>query len=714
MASPGRRMPGKASVISFGRLEMKIRNIVKSVSLVLTTSIVLGIAGTTRYVSAAGISLSGSSTVQKYGVIEGNWDDSSAMLTLKGRANTDDPYKPIESINVKLNNSTGIEGSLKYSVYVESKGWQEYKTEGNDAGMINKALRIEALKMELTGDLASKYTVEYAVQIEKDGSAQNFVSDGAVAGSVGGPKKIEEIKIRIVPAGQGTTTNVNYRVHRDSSGWDTKWSSNGDVSGAAGKAKQIDSIELNLTGNQYKGGITYRAKTQKTVWEKKWSSNGATSGTSGKRIDAVAIKLTGEVADHYDVYYRVCVQSVGWLGWSKNGESNGTSNLTYKLEALQVVLVAKGGAAPGDLGGINSIDDITDINPKTPLLPGSGLFRMGDNATVSYAVRTADGWSSIVSDGTVLDVSKQITGIAVGVNIPKVSLEMSVDLPDFGEPEYDENDSYDVPYSLRIITANKRIESIGMQIGTWISYGDENEEAYGEFDNCGYTIFYRVKTSGSGWMAWTSYSDYSDEEDYPYYCGTDEVGQSISAIQIIVLPNGQKPANDLGEVTSANSRSLLTMNDFPAPYLVTTNNKFAKWCLKTFPKKYSDPYNGVFRQSKSWKYVYGGSSKKGCDCSGFVVYVMRKYFHKRVYHGMYKLSHKIGKNISYSNMKPGDWLCDWSYHHGWVSFYVGKDNYGHEVVLTGYTDGTKTVTPTLEYWDIKAWLSEPKHSLRRK
>ena len=113
MASPGRRMPGKASVISFGRLEMKIRNTEKSVSLVLTTSIVLGIAGTTRYVSAAGISLSGSSTVQKYGVIDGAWDDSSAMLTLKGRANTDDLYKPIESINVKLNNSTGMISRLK-------------------------------------------------------------------------------------------------------------------------------------------------------------------------------------------------------------------------------------------------------------------------------------------------------------------------------------------------------------------------------------------------------------------------------------------------------------------------------------------------------------------------------------------------------------------------------------------------------------------------
>ena len=62
---------------------MKIKNFAKAVALVLTTSIVLGIAGTTRYVAAAtGITLSGSSTVQRYGVIDGVWDDSSAQRSL--------------------------------------------------------------------------------------------------------------------------------------------------------------------------------------------------------------------------------------------------------------------------------------------------------------------------------------------------------------------------------------------------------------------------------------------------------------------------------------------------------------------------------------------------------------------------------------------------------------------------------------------------------
>ena len=115
---------------------MRFKDFAKAVSLVLTTSIVLGVAGTARYVAAAGFKMSGSSTVQDYGVIDGDWDDSSATLTLKGRASKEDPYKPIEAINVNISNSTGYEGSLKYSVYVQSKGWQEFSIQLTNSNQI--------------------------------------------------------------------------------------------------------------------------------------------------------------------------------------------------------------------------------------------------------------------------------------------------------------------------------------------------------------------------------------------------------------------------------------------------------------------------------------------------------------------------------------------------------------------------------------------------
>jgi uncharacterized protein YjdB len=77
--------------------------------------------------------------------------------------------------------------------------------------------------------------------------------------------------------------------------------------------------------------------------------NGAVSGTTGKakRLEAIEIKLSGDAATRYDIYYRVHSQTYGWMGWAKNGEPAGTEGLAKRLEAIEIKLVPKGGAAPG-------------------------------------------------------------------------------------------------------------------------------------------------------------------------------------------------------------------------------------------------------------------------------------------------------------------------------------------------------------------------------
>ena len=74
------------------------------------------------------------------------------------------------------------------------------------------------------------------------------------------------------------------------------------------------------------------------------------SGTSGeaKRLEAIRIALTGEMAEHYDIYYRVHAQSFGWLNWAKNGEPSGNAGLAKRLEGIQIVLVPKGSGAPAN------------------------------------------------------------------------------------------------------------------------------------------------------------------------------------------------------------------------------------------------------------------------------------------------------------------------------------------------------------------------------
>lgn len=86
-------------------------------------------------------------------------------------------------------------------------------------------------------------------------------------------------------------------------------------------------------------------------------ADGALAGTTGRalNVEAINMSLTGEMANQYDIYYRVHAQNYGWLGWAKNGQNAGTSGQNLHLEALQIVLVKKGQSAPGNnYGGIIS------------------------------------------------------------------------------------------------------------------------------------------------------------------------------------------------------------------------------------------------------------------------------------------------------------------------------------------------------------------------
>ena len=62
-------------------------------------------------------------------------------------------------------------------------------------------------------------------------------------------------------------------------------------------------------------------------WEKKANNTAAGILNGGKRMEAIKLHLTGELAEKYDIYYRVHTQTFGWLDWAKNGEPSGTKKI---------------------------------------------------------------------------------------------------------------------------------------------------------------------------------------------------------------------------------------------------------------------------------------------------------------------------------------------------------------------------------------------------
>lgn len=143
---------------------------------------------------------------------------------------------------------------------------------------------------------------------------------------------------------------LGYQGHVQNIGWQP-WVTGGKTAGTTGRSLRVEALRFRLNKPAYSGGITASAHVQNIGWMAPVATGGMV-GTSGRslRVEAFTIKLTGEMAKHYDIYYRTHAQNFGWLGWAKNGGQSGTAGYSYRLEAVDVRLVAKGDPGPAGTG----------------------------------------------------------------------------------------------------------------------------------------------------------------------------------------------------------------------------------------------------------------------------------------------------------------------------------------------------------------------------
>ena len=78
---------------------------------------------------------------------------------------------------------------------------------------MNRSLRMEAVRIKLTGSNANKYDIYYRVHVEGKGW-MNWVKNGAIAGTTGESKRIEAIQIQLSDKNSRNNPN-NYNRTRD-------------------------------------------------------------------------------------------------------------------------------------------------------------------------------------------------------------------------------------------------------------------------------------------------------------------------------------------------------------------------------------------------------------------------------------------------------------------------------------------------------------------
>lgn len=321
----------------------------------------LGVADAQGIVEYYGLSLKTESDIESELKIQVHVQDIGWMswTSEKEQVGTTGKALPIEAIKIKLGDSIP-EGDIEYRVHVRNIGWMDWVKNGEIAGTTGRALSIEAIQIRLTGEVAESYGLVYSAHVSDFGWLDS-VNTGECAGSEGYAKSVECLTIEIKPlteivesTGCGFVKKcdsavLKYSGHVENIG-DVKAVTNGSVLGTTGRALQMEglNIMLNTESLGIDGGVEYRAHVQDYGWMD-WVTSGQFVGTKGeyKQIEALQIKLTGKIAEQYDIYYRCHVENIGWMGWTKNGEMAGTSKYAYQVEAIQILIQPKKVSAPG-------------------------------------------------------------------------------------------------------------------------------------------------------------------------------------------------------------------------------------------------------------------------------------------------------------------------------------------------------------------------------
>ena len=421
------------------------------------------------------------------------WNSDGAVAGTTGRS------LRVEALSAKLD-LEGTTGGIRYTTHVQYRGWQTWSTDGATSGTTGKSLRVEAVRFELTGDVAEVYDIYYRVHVQNTGWT-TWVKNGAIAGTTGRSLRLEALQVVLVAKGaaapegttadaatSGTTTaSIWYRGHVQNIGWQG-WSADGALSGTRDMGLRLEGIQAKLEGVE--GSVSYGACVRSSWID---AADGEMAGTTGRSlpISAVRYSLSGEASELFDIYYHVYIPSYGWLGWAKNGEAAGTGD-NKQVEAVEIVLVAKGGGAPGS----------TDYPYITA-------------PTLSYRSHVQNygwqGWSAggAASGTTGRSLRVEALQMRLAGEMPG-SISYQVHIQNTGWASWASNGA-----TAGTTGKSLRIEAMKVQLsGDAATY---------------YDVWYRVHVENVGWMGWAKNGAIA---------GTTSASLRVEAYQVMILPKG--------------------------------------------------------------------------------------------------------------------------------------------------------------------------------
>lgn len=235
------------------------------------------------------------------------------------------------------------------------------------------------------------------------------------------PAAIEEAPVAPAATDEQPAPGLSVEAHVADIGWMAPVEG-GATAGTTGRNLSLEALRVALTGIEDGSTVELRAHVSNIGWQD-WTTDMA--GTTGKAlgIEALQLRLTGPASEQYDLWYRVHVADLGWLGWTSNGQEAGTTGRALACQAIEVVLLPKGSAAPGDeadsflpnlkettFAQVGETTTFTAMPAWSERLAAAGADTMRLVATVSYRgvetrrVETSCALSELPEGGLSLDV----------------------------------------------------------------------------------------------------------------------------------------------------------------------------------------------------------------------------------------------------------------------------------------------------------------------
>lgn len=357
--------------------------------------------------------------------------------------------------------------------------------------------------------------------------------------------------------------SVTYEVHRQTYGWQNPVA-NGETAGTTGEYKRLEGIYIGLQDIGLEGSVEYRTHVQSYGWLD-WVSEGSMSGTEGqaKRLEAIQIRLTGELAEYYDVYYQVHAQTYGWMDWVKNGESAGTEGQYKRLEAIRIKLVRNGNPAPVNTEKPDPEDTSTNVN---------------------YQVHVQTyGWQGVVSNGALAGTvgsAKRLEGIKINVNSNLTGeIQYKTHVQTYGWTDWKSNGVMSGTEG-----EAKRLEAVQIKLTGGLA--------------ATYDVYYRVHSQTYGWLGWAKNGQTA---------GTTGLAKRLEAIEIRLIKKGETPPGPNKNYSiSLNFRGAGWYNLGGRTYYYNQNGtKQVGWIRLNGNKYYLNPANDGGKQSQGWAYIGG-------------------------------------------------------------------------------------------------------------